>query len=102
MATSSSSGIGKRSSTWALSPAGKRLCTASSLSLVYSSLSIKILTAFLEGMELTISPPLPIICNPFKFLKSLDLTSVGLGLDEIPFDFGWNLVIWKCWPSLAS
>jgi len=31
----------------------------------------------LEGMGLAISPPLPIICNPFKFLKSLDLTSVG-------------------------
>ena len=23
------------------------------------------------------------------------MTSVGLGLDEITFDFGWNLVIWK-------
>jgi len=46
-------------------------------------------------MGLAISPPLPIICNPFKFLKSLDLTTVGLGLDEIPFDFEWKLVIWK-------
>jgi len=46
-------------------------------------------------MGLAISPSLPIICNPFKFLKSLDLTSVGLGLEEIPYDFGWELVIWK-------
>jgi len=33
--------------------------------------------------------------QPFKFLKSLDLTSVGLGLDKILFEFGWELVIWK-------
>jgi len=46
-------------------------------------------------MGLAISPHLPIICNPFKFLKSLDLTLVGLGLDEIAFEFGWELVIWK-------
>jgi len=46
-------------------------------------------------MGLAISPPLPIICNPFKFLKSFDLTSVGLGLGEIPFEFGWKLVILK-------
>jgi len=46
-------------------------------------------------MGLAISPRLPIICNPFRFLKSLDSTSIGLGLDEIPFEFGWNLVIRK-------
>ena len=23
------------------------------------------------------------------------MTSVGLGLDEIPFEFRWNLVVWK-------
>jgi len=46
-------------------------------------------------MGLAISPPLPIICNPFRFLKSLNLNSVGLGLDEISFEFGWNLVVWK-------
>jgi len=38
---------------------------------------------------------LPIICNPFGFLKSLNLSSVGLGLDAIPFKFGWNLVVWN-------
>jgi len=28
-------------------------------------------------------------------LKSLNLNSVGLGLDAVPFEFGWNLIIWK-------
>ena len=23
------------------------------------------------------------------------MSSVGLGLDAIPFEFGWNLVVWK-------
>ena len=78
-----------------MSPAGKRLHAASPPSLVFSSVSIKLLTAFLEGMGLAISPPLPIICNPFRFLKSLNLNSVGLGLDAIPFEFGWNLGVWK-------
>jgi len=67
----------------------------SSLAPVYSSVSIKVLIAFLEGMGLVISPSLPIVCTPFKFLKSLDLTTMGLGLNKIPFDFGWKLVIWE-------
>ena len=46
-------------------------------------------------MGLVISPPFPIICNPLRFLKSLNLNSVGLGLDAIPFEFEWNLVVWK-------
>jgi len=33
--------------------------------------------------------------QPFGFLKSLNLNSVGLRLDAIPFEFGWNLVVWK-------
>jgi len=92
MATSSRSSTDTPS---ALSLASKCRRTTSSLAPVYSSISIKILTAFLEGIGLVISPSLPIVCNPFKFLKSLDLTLVGLGLNEIPFDFGWELVIWK-------
>jgi len=40
-------------------------------------------------------PSLPIISVPFKFVKSLDLTSVGLGLASVPFKFGWELVEWK-------
>ena len=96
MATFSSSSVtGKRSSTSTLSPAGKRLRTASPTSLVFSSVSFKLLTAFLEGKGLVISPPLPIICNPSGYLKSINLSSVGLGLDAIPFEFGWNLIVWK-------
>jgi len=67
----------------------------SSLAPIYSSVSIKVLTAFLEGMGLVSLPSLPIVCTPFKFLKSLDLTTVRLGLNEIPFDFGWKLMIWE-------
>ena len=38
---------------------------------------------------------LPIISVPFKFVKELNLTSVGLGLKSVPFSFGWELVEWK-------
>jgi len=92
MVTSSSLSTGTTS---ALSPASKRCRTTSALAPVYSSVPIKVLIAFLEGMGLAISPSLPSICTPFKFLKSLDLTSGGLGLNEIPFEFGWELVHWK-------
>ena len=79
MATFSSSSItGKLISTSTMSSASKRLRTASPPSPVFSSISVKLLTAFLKGMGLAISPPLPIICNPFRFLKSLNLNSVGL------------------------
>ena len=40
-------------------------------------------------------PSLPIILVPFKFLKKLNLISVGLGLESVPFSFGWELVEWK-------
>jgi len=40
-------------------------------------------------------PPLAISSTPFQFLKSLDLGSVGLGLDAVPPCFGWELVVWK-------
>jgi len=76
MATSSSSSTG---TTLALIPASQHRRTFSSLVPVYSSVSIKVLTAFLEGMGLVILPSLPIVCTPFNFLKSLDLTTVGLG-----------------------
>ena len=38
-------------------------------------------------------PPLAISSIPFQFLKSLDLSSVGLGLDAVPSYFGWELVV---------
>ena len=40
-------------------------------------------------------PSLPTILVPFKFLKKLNLTSVGLGLESVPFHFGWELVEWQ-------
>ena len=33
--------------------------------------------------------------NLLKFLKCLDLKSVGLGLARIPFHFRWDLVEWR-------
>jgi len=95
MATSSSFVTGKTSSSSAMVSAGKRLRSESPTSPVLSSVSIKLLTVFLEGKGLAILPPLPIICKSFGFLKSINLSSVGLGLDAIPFEFGWNLVVWK-------
>ena len=67
MAASSNLSTGKRSTTSALSPACKRLRTASSLSLVYSSVSIKLLIGFLEGVGLSISPSLPLFATPLNF-----------------------------------
>jgi len=40
-------------------------------------------------------PPLAITSIPFQFLKILDLSLVGLGLDAVPSCFGWKLVVWK-------
>jgi len=40
-------------------------------------------------------PPLPIASVPFKFLKSLDLISLGMGLNDVPSGFAWELVEWK-------
>jgi len=40
-------------------------------------------------------PSLPIISVPFKFLKELNLTFVGLGLESVPVSFEWKLVEWK-------
>jgi len=38
-------------------------------------------------------PSRPIIYNPFGFLKSIDLRTVGLKLEDIPYKFGWDLVL---------
>ena len=40
-------------------------------------------------------PPLPIISMAFKFLKSVDLKTIGRGLGDVPSGFGWTLVEWK-------
>jgi len=52
-------------------------------------------SAQFPGMGFDCMPPLPIILIPFKFLKKLNLNSVGLGIDSVPFRFGWELVEWK-------
>ena len=38
-------------------------------------------------------PSRPIIYKPFGFLKSIDLSTVGLKLEDIPYKFGWDLVL---------
>jgi len=42
--------------------------------------------------------------KPFGFLNSLNLSSVGLGLNEVPTEFGWDLVLFEpileqSWPK---
>ena len=44
------------------------------------------------GMKFEPSPSLPLKVTGFNFLKSISLSSVGLALEEIPFNFGWKLV----------
>ena len=48
-----------------------------------------------SGMGFNFLPPLPITILPFKFLRSLDLISMGRGLGDVPSGFGWELVEWK-------
>jgi len=40
-------------------------------------------------------PPSPIASVRFRFLKSLDLNSLGIGLNAVTSCFGWALVEWK-------
>jgi len=40
-------------------------------------------------------PPFPIATLPFKFIKRIDLITMGRGLGDVPFGFGWELVEWK-------
>ena len=54
--------------------------------------------AFLGGMGFESLPSLPIISKPFGFLMSLNLSSMGLGLNAVPSKFGWDLVLVE--PSL--
>ena len=51
------------------------------------------LMAILEGNPS--SPPCPISFKPFGFLKSVGLKSVGLGLKDIPYNFGWELEVFE-------
>ena len=74
-------------------PAAKRQRTGSSSAPVVF-ISTELLGAILGGMGLVISPPLPLAFQPFRFLVSVDLSSIGLNLCDIPFDFGWELKLW--------
>ena len=40
------------------------------------------------------SPPRPIIHKTFGYLTQLNLKSVGLGLNNIPYPFGWELMVY--------
>jgi len=57
--------------------------------------SVAAIQAILEGMGFESLPPFSIISKTFGFLKCVNLSSVGLGLNEIPFEFGWDLAAWK-------
>ena len=46
-----------------------------------------------SGMGFESLPPLPITTVPFRFLKSLDLNSLGIGLNVVPSGFRWELVV---------
>ena len=54
------------------------------------------------GTGFELSPPLPIVNQPFHFVKSLCLKSVGFGLDDVPFHGGWELVEWELDLSVAE
>jgi len=49
-------------------------------------------SATLPGTGFKNPPPLAISSNLLQFLKCMDLKSVGLGLDCVPFQSGWELV----------
>ena len=54
----------------------------------------------LPGTGFETLPSLEIPTNLLKFLKSLSLNSVGLGLECVPFHSGWELVEWR--PKLSK
>jgi len=49
------------------------------------------LAALIEGKSA--GPSRPILYKPFGFLKSIDLRTIDLKLENIPYDFGWSLVL---------
>ena len=85
----SDSGSSAQSGTWEL----QMLCST------VPSSEIPALRASQSGTGFENPPPLAISTNLLKFLKCMDLKSVGLGLASIPFRFGWDLVEWN--PKLS-
>jgi len=49
----------------------------------------------IKGMGFNLLPPLPIISTTFGFLKSLDLKTVGVKLCDVPWVFGWDLILFE-------
>jgi len=58
-------------------------------------LSVPASMASPRGMGFNSLPPLPIVSTIFKFLKSLDIRTVGLELGNVPPEFGWDLVLFE-------
>jgi len=54
----------------------------------------------LPGTGFETLPPLTIPSNLLKFLKSVGLNSIGLGVESVPFHSGWELVVRE--PSLSG
>ena len=82
---------GKRSSTAGTSAQRSTKVRQSLLPTVFSSETTAIL-APQSGMGFESLLPLAIASVPFRFLKSLDLSSLGLGLDAVPSCFWWELI----------
>jgi len=61
---------------------------------------ISVFIPALPGTGFETLPPLAISINMLKFLKILGLALVSLGLDCVPFYFGWELVEWR--PKLSE
>ena len=57
--------------------------------------SAAIIPASLGGMGFASLPPLPLLSKTFGFLKYVNLSLVGLGLTDIPPEFGWDLVLFE-------
>jgi len=70
----------------------KRSSSTGSFALAVSATAIP---APSTGMGFNFLPALPIITLPIKFLKSVDLITMGKGLNDVPSSFGWKLVEWK-------
>ena len=82
---------GKCSYTTEFSGQGSKRVHRSLLSAVLSGIA-KANRAQISGMGFECLSPLPIATVPFKFLKSLDLISLGNGLNDVPSSFWWKLV----------
>jgi len=64
------------------------------------SSELPVLSTALPGTGFENPPPLAISSNLLQVLKSLDLKSVGLRLDCVPFHSRWELVEWV--PTLVE